>query len=549
MRPLLIACSALVLPACFGQSLFAGTTDGRPGVDSLSQFDDRVPSVQCEVPQLVHTMIRKLSNAELVYSLKDVLGFSANLVADLPPDTPSPEGFTNNGDFLTSSPEYAAKVMTVVESALASARTEGAASFKCASGSADSSCAQSLLSGVLKKAYRRPVSSDEVAGHLAFFEAQRTAGANFEEALSDVYERAFLSPTFLFRTASNDSQVTEGLARLSGTEYATRLAYLLWSSAPDEQLLDAATADQLADEEVLRTQITRMLKDPRAKRFTDTFLGQWLGVEKLASSVVVSRVGLSDELRQDILTEAKAFADYVLRQDKSVLDLIGANYTFVNERLAAHYGISGVTGSDFQQVSLDGTVRKGLLTSAAFLTLNAKPDESAPVGRGNRILQVITCTPPRPPNFNEEINNQLAMAQDPNMTMRERMEIHRANPVCASCHADMDPIGLGLENFDQLGLYRSIYPNGRTIDPSGTLRGVAFNTPSELSEIITSQNDYKRCIAKNLMSYAVGRSMTGADTCTLQELGNVAVQKDKTFVDLVVAIAKADQFRYNDLKN
>jgi hypothetical protein len=536
------------LSGCFGQSNFEGSETlggGQVEVPPPTTYTPYTPSSeQCGAMEIKHSTLRKLSNTELTLSLQDLLGTSARINADLPPDALGPEGFTNNGDFLTASPDYAARVMVAVEQALSAAVTEKTAALTCPSGTEGSACAQALLTAFLKRAYRQTVPAEDVARYVSLFDQQRAAEVSFDDALSSAYAAALLSPDFLYRTATSGTAVKEGLVRLSPQELATRLAYFLWTSLPDDRLIDLAEQGTLLDEQVLREEVTRMLKDPRAKRFSDLFVGQWLGIDKILSTVVVSRVDLTPELRQDIVTETKKFTEHVFREGKSVQDLVGADYTFINQRLAELYGISGVTGEEFQQVSLSSTARRGLIAQSAFLTLSAKPDDSAPVGRGNRVLKVINCTPPGDPDP-KLLAEEMEKPVDPNSTVRERFEAHRTQPACAGCHAEMDPIGFGLENYDQLGRYRTLYPNGREIDPTGTLRGTPFKDSAGLIEIINQQNDFKRCIAKNVMIYAVGRSLTYDDNCVLEEIGKLSVQKDKTFVDLVVAIVKSDAFQLN----
>lgn len=501
------------------------------------------PSKACPAPKIGHSTLRKLNNLELTNSVNDLLGISSTIAVDLPPDAASSEGFTNNGDFLKTTSDYITLLMPAVESALASAQTAKSQIFTCPTVNKDDNCARSLIQSFVNKAFRKRLSSAELAEFYSFYNSQKSSG--FEPALVTVYERILLSPNFLFRTAF-DGNLIGGVAGLSGYEVVTRLAYFLWNSLPDDELLNVAETNQIFDETVLRNQIDRMLKDAKAKRFADLFISQWLGVDRILSSTLVSRDGLTDELRKDMVTEAKMYFSYILLQGKSVQDLVGGEYTFVNQRLAEHYGIAGVVGNDFRLVSLKGTLRRGLLTQAAFLTMMAKANETAPIGRGVKILQLITCTPPPP--FDGGITvTQLQEASDPNMTIRERMEVHRASPKCAGCHQEMDPIGLGLERFDHLGRSRTTYANGRMIATEGNLNGMSFNNSSELLDIINQQQHYKRCISKNMMVYAIGRASTNDDKCMLQQIGNIAVQPDKTFTDLVMSLVMSPQFRYNSM--
>jgi hypothetical protein len=502
------------------------------------------PSIKCPTPVLEHTTIRKLSNSELSNTLQDLLQISDDVTRDLPPDPNSGEGFSNNGDLLKTTIDYMTVLLPKIELALSKAITAGSSTFKCAA-TKDATCAQSLITAFSQKAFRRPATSTEITNMMKLFNDQKATGATFEESLSAAYARALLSPYFLFRTSYDGNTYGNGIVGLSGHEFATRLSYFLWNSSPDQRLLDLAAQGSLFNESMLRTEIERLLKDEKAKRFTDMFVGQWLGIERVLYSGQVSRVGLTDELRKDLVTETKMFTAHVFRDGTSMSDLMTADYSFLNQRLAEHYGISGVVGTDFRKVSLSGTGRRGLLTQGAFLTLQSSTDYTVPTSRGNKILNLVVCAPPPPFNQNETVT-QLTN-NDPNLTIRQRLEIHRADPKCAGCHRDMDPIGLGLENFDFIGKFRATYANGLNVEPYGDLRGIQFKDASDLMNVINAQNDYKRCIAKNVMAYAIGRSMTTNDQCTLQQIGNLAVQPDKTFTDLVMSIVTSDQFRFNDL--
>ncbi len=501
------------------------------------------PSLMCTESIIEHSTLRKLSNSELSNSINDLLGTNINLLGQLPPDAASADGFTNNGDFLKTTIDYATQLMPILESTLAAAQAANSKAFACAA-TKDAACAQSLISSFTNRAYRKKLTTTELAPIINLFTTVKASGASFEESLSAAYESVLLSPNFLFRLAGQGSMAVDGILSLSSFEIVSRLSYFLWNSLPDDQLLDVANRNSIFTESVLRAEIDRMLKDPKAKRFTEMFVGQWLGIDKVLSPNLVSRTGITDQLRQDMVAESKAFFNYILLQNRSVEEVISGEYTFLNDRLAAHYGIPNVTGANLRLVDLKGTGRRGILTQGAFLTLVAKPTETNPIGRGNKILQLVTCNPP-PPFDGGATVTELAPTSDPNLTIRERMEVHRANPKCASCHTEMDPIGLGLEGFDFLGRARTTYDTGRTIATAGVIRNIPFNNSSELFDILNTQPDYKRCISKNIMVYAIGRTATMNDSCVLQQIGNLAVQKDKTFTDLVMSIVMSQQFRFN----
>ncbi len=543
LRRLFVLCGISLLTVTYSNCSGFNSMQMLSAMDSAFNGSSLNPSKACPAPKIGHTTIRKLNNVELTNSVNDLLGISTTVAADLPPDAASAGGFTNNGDFLKTTTEYMTLLMPAVEKALNAALTAKSPVFACSTATKDDNCARALIQTFANRAFRKKLSSAELAEFYSFYNAQKTAG--FDQGLIAVYERVLLSPNFLFITSFEGTTIN-GIASLSNYEVATRLSYFLWNSVPDDKLLNVAESNQIFDEAVLRTEIDRMLKDPRAKRFVDVFLGQWLGIYKILSSTSISREGLTDELRQDMITEAKMFFSYVLLQGKSVQDLVAGEYTFINQRLAEHYGIPGVIGNEFRMVSLKGTLRRGLLTQGAFLTMLAKTSESNPISRGLKILQAITCTPPPP--FEGGITvTELAETQDPNMTIRERMEIHRASPMCAGCHREMDPIGLGLERFNHLGKDRTTYATGRTIATEGTLNDMPFSNSSELLEMIIRQQNYKRCFSQYVMGYAIGRATTNDDKCMQQQIGNIAVQPDKTFTDLVMSLVMSPQFRYNSM--
>lgn len=513
--------------------------------DSSFSSSSMNPALTCNATTIDHTTLRRLSNSELANSLNDILEVSVNTTRDLPADYVSTDGFTNNGDFTKITDQYFIQLMPAIESALASAVSANSKVYTCATAK-DNACAQGLIQTFVNRAFRKKVASSEVTALVNLFTAQKNSGLSFEDALSVVYERILLSPNFLIRVVSQSGNAVDGIVGLTNYEIASRLSYFLWNSLPDTALIEAASKNEFSSEHYLRIHIDRMLKDPKAKRFADSFVGQWLAIERILSTTNVVRDGLTDQLRQDMLTESKMFVNYVLLQGKSVQDLVGGEYTFLNQRLAEHYGIPNVTGENFRLVDLKGTGRRGLLTQGAFLTVYSKVTETTPIGRGKQILNLITCNPPPPFDGGDTIT-ELSQALDPNLTIREKMEIHRANPKCAGCHTSMDPIGLGLEGFGITGRPRTTYENGKPILTAGVLTNIPFNTPAEMLEIVNSRPEFKRCISKNMMVYAIGRAATVNDLCVTQQIGNLSVQPGKNFTDLVMSLVMSQQFRFNSV--
>ena len=332
----------------------------------------------------------------------------------------------------------------------------------------DEPCARQILTRLARRAYRRPVNQKDVEALLDYYRDGRRQNRDFDAAVGMALEGILLSPEFLFRIEDDPPNLPPGTPyRVGDLDLASRLSFFLWSSPPDEELLGLAERGRLKDGEVLEQQVARMLADSRSKTLIDNFAGQWLGLRSLPDALPDRDLGEFDEsLRAAFETEAELFLDSMLHEDHSVLDLLNANYTFVNERLARHYGIPDIYGSRFRRVVLTDEARWGLLGKGALLTITALPNRTSPVLRGKWVLENILGSPPPPPPPNVPPLKEGRDAE--RLTMRQRMEQHRANPVCAGCHARMDPIGVAMENFDAVGKWRSL--DGKNpIDASGVL--------------------------------------------------------------------------------
>ena len=490
------------------------------------------------------TLLQRLSRDELNNSLKDILGITTDFTINIPGDDISVDGFSNNAGNLSYSTDYFEAVSKAVELAIISAQTSNANLFKCATGITDAACSQTLIQALGRKAYRRSLTTIERDKIVNAVKASQARGFAFKDAMASAYQRLLLSPKFIFRTSFGKAGAVKAVVELSPHEYVTRLAYFLWNGPPDEILISLADQNKLTNSAELRIQIARMLKDPKALRFNESFIGQWVGTRGLVVSGGVARPGLTAQLQTEIKNETELFGANIIQNNKSALDFISAKYTFLTENLANFYGIPGVTGSQFRQVALQGVPRQGLMTHASFLILASAFDRSSPVARGNLILSNFLCTPP-PPFPDGLVVTPLDGNGADTLTLRERLRVHSANPACAGCHTHMDPIGLAFENFDQLGKYRPAYETGRTIDASGNIYGKSFSTHKELLDIFGQQNEFKRCITRKLLTYAVGRTLNTADRCAVNTIGEYAVQADKTFLDLVSSIVVSDQFRFN----
>ncbi len=378
--------------------------------------------------------------------------------------------------------------------------------------SEEGTCARRILQTLVHRAYRGQESESDLQHVMEFYESGRRSAA-FDAGIQMALERMLASPKFLFRTERDAEGVAAGVAyRINDLELASRLSFFLWSSIPDDQLLALARQGKLRDAAVLDRQVRRMLADPKAQALVNNFADQWLYLRNLRSIVPNSLTfpDFDDNLRQAFQRETELFFASVLREDRSVLDLMTANYTFVNERLARHYGIPNIYGSHFRRVTITDEARRGLLGQGSILMVSSHADRTSPVVRGKWVMDNLLGTPPPPPPPNVPPLNENNKAGGRLLTMRERMEAHRANPYCAGCHQMMDPIGFSLENFDAVGAWRTREGGssaGSPIDASGQfLDGTKINGPVELREALLRQPDiFVGTLTEKLMTYALGR--------------------------------------------
>ncbi len=412
------------------------------------------------------------------------------------------------------------------------------------SGDADS-CAHQILSNLARRAYRRPLTQDDMETLLSFFrEGSRSGG--FDTGIGAALERILMGPEFLFRIERDPDGFAPGAAhRVSDLELASRLSFFLWSSFPDEELLGLAERGQLRNPGVLETQVRRMMADPRSQALARNFGNQWLYVRNLRGIAPDPEAFpySDDDLMQAFQTETEMFFESMLREDRPVTDLFEADYTFVNERLARHYGISNVYGSHFRRVHLADENRRGLLGQGSILTVTSYAHRTSPVLRGKWVLENILGAPPPPPPPNVPALRDPGTS-DQVLTMRERMEQHRANPACASCHATMDPLGFALENFDGIGRWRT-KEGSNPINSSGVLPdGTAFNGPSELREILLSKREeFVTTVSERLLTYALGRGLEYYDFPVLRQMMRQAAPADYRWSSLILATVNSMPFQ------
>jgi cytochrome c5 len=409
----------------------------------------------------------------------------------------------------------------------------------------EDACARRIISGVASRAFRRPVTDQDVRLILPFYNSARAAGT-FDKGIQSALERILVSPQFLFRIEQESTDVQQGAAyRLGDIDVASRLSFFLWSSIPDDELVRLASDRELTRPDTLAKQTSRMLADRRSAALVTNFAGQWLYLRSLRelSPDTQAFPEFDDDLRVALERETELFVASQLREDRSVLDLLRADYTFVNERLARHYGIANVYGGHFRRVPVTGNSRPGgLLGHASILTATSYPNRTSPVERGKWMLENILGAPPPPPPPDVP-----ALPEERGVTgrsMRERMEQHRRNAACAVCHARIDPLGFGLENFDAVGRWRS-HEGSVPIDASGSLPdGSKFRGPAALRDLLVARPDeFVTTVVKQLLTYALGRGVEYYDMPAVRTILREAAAHDYRWSSIILGIVKSTPFQ------
>jgi mono/diheme cytochrome c family protein len=411
-------------------------------------------------------------------------------------------------------------------------------------------CATKILTNLARRAYRRSVTPAEVEAPIAFYTQSRQSGGNFDAGIRAGVARILASPSFLYRVERDPAGLPAGAAHaVSDVELASRLSFFLWSSIPDEKLLNLATTGQLRAPGVLEAQVRRMIADKRADALVSNFAGQWLQLRTLEAKVAPDLLmfpDFDDNTRKAFRLETELFFAHIMRENRSALELMSADYTFVNERLAKHYGMPGVYGERFRQVKLTDPNRRGLLGQGSILSLTSVATRTSPVFRGKYILSTFLDTPPSPPPPNvptlEESNKGAASAPK---TVREQLEVHRKNPVCASCHRTIDPPGFALENFNSVGQWRDTDADGAPIDAAGVLAdGVKVDGPAALRDAILSRPDaFVTTLTSRMLTYALGRGLEPSDMPVVRKIVKKAGQNDYHFASIIIGIVESASFQ------
>jgi hypothetical protein len=409
--------------------------------------------------------------------------------------------------------------------------------------SEEPACARQILATVARRAFRRPVLDSEIATLMKFYQEGRKDG-DFELGIQQALARVLVAPSFLYRSEEEPAALADGgIYRVSDLELASRLSFFLWSSMPDDELLDIAAKRQLSDPKVLELQTKRMLADPKSQTLITNFAGQWLGLRELAK-VETSSKEFDDNLRQSFKRETEMLFESIVREDRSIVNLLDADYTFVDERLARHYAIPNIHGSYFRRVTLDAaSPRRGIVGQGSFLTVSSVGTRTSPVTRGRWILENVLGTPAPVPPPGIDTNLEKDAEQVKVTSLRQRLELHRKVEPCASCHKIMDPIGFALENFDMIGAWRAL--DGKTpIDASGQLvDGTKLQGVADLRNALLSRREaFVTTATEKLLTYGLGRTVQYYDLPAVRTIVRRAAQNDYRFSSLVLGVVQSDPF-------
>jgi hypothetical protein len=528
----------------------------RPNLDQLdllnTYFDTAVFKVDCTTGKKDpgRVTIHRLNRAEYNNTIRDLVGVDFKPANDFPVDDAG-YGFDNIGDVLSMPPILMEKYLNAAEQVVEQAFQSPEIKKKLLNPSPNPKFdkekgARVILRAFADRAYRRPATDAELKRLMRLVDSTQKNGESNEQAIELAMQAILVSPHFLFRIeiGQDNEKPTESYG-LNDWELATRLSYFLWSTMPDDELYALCREGKLRRDDNLEKQVRRMLKDPKASALVDNFFDQWLQIRGLKTFTPDPKQfpSFTEPLRAAMQKETELFCQHIVAEDRSVLEFLDTNYTFVNETLAKHYGIDGVNGDNFRKVTFEDERRGGVLTQASILTITSNPTRTSPVKRGKWILENILGTPPPPPPANVpelKDGNDAALSG----TLRQRMEQHRADPNCATCHQRMDPLGFGFENFDAIGAWRA--KEGKSdIDASGVLPGdVKFNGPGELRVILKRRvGAFGRCLTEKMLTYALGRGMERTDKCTIDEIARNVAKDNYKFSSLVLEIVKSDAFQ------
>ena len=532
--------AVIALNGCFGQSQLSSsdssTGGGNPGTgDANLCAGPRDPG---------RITIHRLNRAEYNNTVRDLLGDTTGPSRDFPVDD-SGYGFDNIADVLSLSPLLMEKYQAAAEALINAAwdrdsASGGPYSVRVCDPNGNPGCGRQILARFARRAWRRPATSDELDRYVALTNVAAQQGDLAEVGVKLALQAVLVSPSFIYRIELDSDPQTRSAHAVNDYELATRLSYFLGSSTPDDELSSKADDGSLHQPTVLEQQVRRMLGDPKSFALQENFVGQWLYTRATDSVQPDSRLFpmFNDALRAAMRQETQLFVQSLISENRSILDLLDADYTYLNDRLADHYGFPRPGTAVAQRTSVAGSKRGGILTQASFLIATSQPNRTSPVKRGKWVLSQLLCTAPPPPPPNVPPLPEGSGSG----SVRQRLEQHRTNPVCASCHSLMDPIGFGLENFDAIGQWRDQDVDG-PIDASGVLPGdVSFNGEKQLASILRADPRLPTCVVRQVLTYALGRGLTDADQCAVDDMTRALKTRGSGFADLFAIVATSDAF-------
>jgi len=504
------------------------------------------PSAATPVVGLI--TLRRLNRVEYGNTLRDLTGTTTDYGAKFPPENLS-FGFDNIGEALTVQPLNVELYEESAEAVLTELFARPAADpvrnrFLTCDAATGRSCVIKVLQGFAQYAYRRPVAEAEIGGLADIAQDFVTSGGKADEGLKLALKGVLLSPHFIYRVELDADPTSNVVHPVSAFELATRLSYYLWSTTPDSTLLVEAQNGNLLSDAGLSAQIDRLLSDARSSALLSNFVGQWLNLRRTEQVKPDEKVypSFDDELRASLRQESEKFFGELLQKERPISELLTGSFTYINKRLATHYGLPAPATDGFVRVDLSGSARVGFLTQASYLTATSNPTRTSPVKRGKWVLDQLLCTPPPPPPANVD----LGAVEVGDTSLRKRLEQHRAKEPCNSCHAIMDPIGLSFENFDGIGTYRTSDQYG-PIDATGQLRTadgvVSFNGAAELMPILAKDARLADCFAQKLLTYAVGRGFSGADAGALKAVADSSAALGAGVRGVFKSVALSEAFR------
>ena len=496
-------------------------------------------------PDPGRVLIHRLSRTEYNCTVRDLFGVDSKPADKFPSEGGGGGGFDNNADTLFIPPILMERYVAAANDVAAHISNETILCIKRSVFSTDHSRARQIIGHFAMLGFRRPAEDYEIDHLTRLYERERQKGHPFDSSIKAALRAILISPGFLFRVERD--QNSPGPYRITDYELASRLSYFIWSSMPDEPLFQLASQNRLHEPGVLETQVRRMIGDPKSRMFSDNFAGQWLRVRELKSAAQPdpSRFpGFTPALREAMYEEVIDFFDSIVREDTSLLQILSADYTFLNSDLAELYGIDGVQGPALRRMKLAMPNRGGVLGMGAMLTFTSYPLRTSPVLRGKWVLEQILGTPPPPPPPLVKSLPQDDTAVD-GLTLRQQLEKHREKPECAACHQKMDPLGFGLENYDPIGRWRTQIGK-LPVDATGVLPdGAKFEGPAELKRVLLAhKDDFARNITEKALAYALGRGLDYYDMPTVKQIAKTLADHDYRSSVLVTEIAKSFPFQF-----